>query len=77
MNLRLCGLLLCNNHTYNAMRVCDSGTYKALYLSCLGAKDTTQSLWETLVSLLKKCCFCKKKSVVDVWDVLQSSVARQ
>ena len=55
-----------NNHTYNAMRVCDSGTYKALYLSCLGAKDTTQSLWETLVSLLKKCCCCKIKSVVDV-----------
>ena len=24
--------------------VCDSRTYKALYLSCLGAKDTTQSL---------------------------------
>ena len=28
-------------------------------LSCLGAKDTTQNLWETLVSLLKKCC-CHK-----------------
>ena len=42
------------------MRVCDSWTYKALYLSCLGAKDTIQSLWETLVSLLKKCC-CHKK----------------
>ena len=53
----------------------DSPTYKALYLSCLGAKDTTQSLWETLVSLLKKCC-CHK-NVVDTWDVLQSSVARQ
>ena len=50
-----------NNHTYNAMRVCDSQTYKALYLSCLGAKDTTQSLWETLVSLLKKCCCHKKR----------------
>ena len=49
-----------NNHTYNAMRVCDSGTYTALYLSCLGAKNITQSLWETLVSLLKKCC-CHKK----------------
>ena len=36
-----------NNQTYNATRVCDSGTYKALYLSCLGAKDTTQCLWET------------------------------
>ena len=58
-----------NNHTYNAMRVCDSRTYKALYLSCLEAKDTAQSLWETLASLLK--------SVVDTWDVLQSSVARQ
>jgi len=34
------------------MRVCDSRTYKALYLSCLGAKDTTQSLWEMLVSLV-------------------------
>ena len=41
VNLRLRGLLLWNNHTYNAMRVCDSQTYKALYLSCLGAKDTT------------------------------------
>ena len=40
------------------MRVCDSRTYIALNLSCLGAKDTTQSLWET-VSLLKKCC-CHK-----------------
>ena len=64
VNLRLRGLLLAmytmNNHTYNAMQVCDSGTYKALYLSCLGAKDTTQSLWETLVSLLKKCC-CHRK----------------
>ena len=30
-----------------------------LYLSCLGAKDTTQSLWE-MVCLLKKCC-CHKK----------------
>ena len=33
---------------------------KALYLSCLGAKDATQSLWVTLVSLLKKHC-CHKK----------------
>ena len=49
-----------NNHTYNAMQFCDSRTHKALYLSCLGAKDATQSLWETLVSLLKKCC-CHKK----------------
>ena len=49
-----------NNHTYNAMQVCYNRTYKALYLSSLGAKDTTQSLWETLVSLLKKCC-CHKK----------------
>ena len=49
-----------NNHTYNAMRVCDNRPYKALYLSSLGAKDTTQSLWETLVSLLKKCCCLKK-----------------
>ena len=49
-----------NNYTYNAMRFCDSRTYKALYLSCLGAKDTTQTLWETLVSLLKKYC-CHKK----------------
>ena len=57
------------------MRVCDSQTYKALYLNCLGAKDTTQNLWKTLVSLLKKCC-CHK-SVVEAGDVLQSSVARQ
>ena len=42
-----------NNHTYNAMRVCDSRTYKALYLSCLEAKDTAQSLWKMLVHLLK------------------------
>ena len=61
VNLRLRGLLLCtgtmNNHTSNAMRVCDSRTYKALYL---GAKDTTQSLWKTLVDLLRKHC-CHKK----------------
>ena len=57
------------------MRVCDSRTYKALYLSCLGAKDTTQSFWETLVSLLRSVVAIK--SVVDAWDVLQSSVARQ
>ena len=37
-----------------------AGLYKALFLSRLGAKDTTQSLWETLVSLLKKCC-CHEK----------------
>ena len=52
VQLRLRGLLLrmytVNNHTYNAMRVCDSRTYKALYLSCLGGKE---SLWET-------CCGC-------------------
>ena len=46
VQIRLRGLLLCmytmNNHTYNAMRICDSQTYKALHLSCLGAKDTTQ-----------------------------------
>ena len=31
-----------------------------LYLSCLGAKDTMQSLWETFVGLLKKRC-CHEK----------------
>ena len=43
------------------MRFCDSLTYKALYLSCLEAnKDTAQSLWEMLVSLLKNwCCHIK------------------
>ena len=61
VNLRLSGLLLCTLcQSYNAIRVCDSVTYKALFLSRLGAKDTTQSLWETLVSLLKKCC-CHEK----------------
>ena len=64
VHLRLRGLLLpmytMNNHIYNAMRFCDSRTYKALYLSCLQAKDTAQSLWETLVSLLKNWC-CHKK----------------
>ena len=41
--------------------------------SCLGAKDTTQTLLETLVSLLKKhCCH---KSAVDAWDVLQCNKA--
>ena len=64
-----------NNRTYNGMQYCDSQTYKALYLSYLESKDTTQSLWEMLGSLLKNCC-CHK-SVVDAWDVLQSSVARQ
>ena len=63
VNLRLRGLLLC---TFLIIiiylqrdGVCDSRTYKALFLSRLGAKDTTQSLWET-VSLLKKCC-CHEK----------------
>ena len=38
-----------NNH--NAMRACDSRTYKALYLGCLGAKDTRrQSSKEVLLS---------------------------
>ena len=32
------------------MRFSDGWTYKTLYLSCLEAKDTVQSLWETLVS---------------------------
>ena len=50
-------------------------TARLTKLSCLGAKDTTQSLWETLVSLLKSAVAIK--SVVDAWDVLQSSVARQ
>ena len=60
------------------MQFCHSRTYKALYLSCLEAKDTAQSLWEMLVSLLKNwCCQLAIKSVVDAWDVLQSSVARQ
>ena len=32
-----------------------------LSLSCLGAKDTMQSLWEMLVGLLKKhCCHIKR-----------------
>ena len=44
-----------NNHTMQRKSV-TAGLAK----SCLGAKDTTQSLWETLVSLLKKCC-CHKK----------------
>ena len=47
-------------YTMNNHIVCDSRTCKALFLSRLGAKDTTQSLWETLVSLLKKCC-CHEK----------------
>jgi len=55
------------------MQVCDKRTSKALYPSCLGAKDTTQSLWEMLVGLLKKHC-CHKKAV-GVWDVLQCSKA--
>ena len=33
---------------------------RLLSLSCLEAKDTTQSLWETLVGLLKKRS-CHKK----------------
>ena len=36
-------------------------TCKALYRSCLQAKDTTQSLLEMLVSLLKKCCCHRKR----------------
>ena len=45
---------------------------RSLCLCCLylGANDTTQSLWETLIGLLQKCC-CH----VDVWDVLQRSKA--
>ena len=55
------------------MRFCDSRT---LYLSCLEAKDTAQSLWETLVIVFERIGVAIK-SVVDAWDVLQSSVARQ
>jgi len=43
-------------------------------VSCLGAKDTTQSLWKVLVGLLKKHC-CHKKYCQDAWDVLQCSKA--
>ena len=43
-----------NNH------ILKSVTAGLTKLSRLGAKDTTQSLWETLVSLLKKCC-CHEK----------------
>ena len=60
VNLRLRGLLLRIIIYLQRDGVCDSRTYKALFLSRLGAKDTTQSLWETLVSLLKKCC-CHEK----------------
>ena len=38
----------------------DNRLGKALYQSCLGAKDTTQSFLEMLVGLLKKCC-CHQK----------------
>ena len=40
-------------------------------LSCSGAKDTTQSLWET-VGLLKKHCY---QNPVDAQDVLKCSMA--
>ena len=44
-----------------------------------GRRERTvrQSLWETLVSLLKFRSAVTIKSVVDAWDELQSSVARQ
>ena len=48
-----------NNRTYNPMES-DNRLGKALYRSCLGTKDTTQRLLDTLVSPLKKCCYHKK-----------------
>ena len=51
-----------NNHTYNAMRESDNRLVKhCMYQSCLGAKDTTQNLLETLVGLLKKRCCHQKR----------------
>ena len=38
----------------------DNQLAKHCFQSCLEAKDTTQSLLETLVGLLKKCC-CHQK----------------
>ena len=60
-----------NNCTYNKIRVMQPAC-KALYQSCLQAKDTTQSLLETLVTLLKKCCWHIKRCGY-TWDVLQCS----
>ena len=48
-------------------------TCKALYPSCSETKDTTQSLSETLVGLLKSTVAIK--SAVDALDVLQCSKA--
>ena len=39
----------------------DNRLGKALYRSSLGAKDTTQRLLDTLVSLLKERCYHKKR----------------
>ena len=56
-----------DNHTYNPQSLrhvainWESVTINLQSaVSCLGVKDTTQSLWEMLVGLLKKCC-CHKK----------------
>ena len=60
-----------NNHTYNAMQ---NLTFNQLAKqSCLGAKDTIQSLLETLVGLQRSAVAIK--SAEDVWDVLQCSKA--
>ena len=52
-----------NNHTYNARWRLAKHCIKVVL-------DTTQSLLEMLVGLLKKC-YCHKKPAVDAWDVLQ------
>ena len=66
-----------NNHIYNGGGG-GGGGYESVtaYLSCLEAENTTQSLWETLVSLLKKCC-CHKKCCGHVGCAAVYIVARQ
>ena len=50
----LCKCSYSHTHTHTHHLLCAGHaslwqTYKALYLSCWGAKDTTKSLWETVV----------------------------
>ena len=64
-----------NYHTYNTMRFCDSQIYKALYVSCLEAKTPHKAFGRRWLVVEKIAVAIK--NVVDAWDVLQSSVARQ
>ena len=50
--------------------------YCCLYLSCVRATNTTQSLWETTVGILKKSC-CHQKHCGSIHTALAYEVSKQ